>query len=279
MLFKKAREIVLIILLIALTILTVSCADSGQRVQDALKKAEAYQAVEIKGKGSAAVSLQTADNKTNINYTYDIKTKDNDAIMDMDIKSDAMDMTMKVYLVGDQLIISMPLLTDKYIDASEMKDQMNMEGISKMLSSFDFDVASTKMESEETTINIEGVDTKVLKVKVLLDKDKMKGLIKKIYEQQNFTSDALSGTSQSDVASLYDSLDLQSAEYTLYIDQDNNIKRYEVNAAYSMTVSGDVATISMDMDYDIINTDDKVEVKLPDIDSNDIVKMSDLVAQ
>jgi archaellum component FlaF (FlaF/FlaG flagellin family) len=279
MLMKKARAILLIILLVALTIMSVSCANPSQRVQDALKKAEAYQAVEIKGIGNAIVSLNSDDNKTNIGYTYDIKTKENDVIMDMDIKSDVVSMTMKVYMVGDKLLISMPLLTDKYIDASEMKSQMNMDGISKILSSFDFDVASTKLESEETTINIEGIDTKVLKVKVLLDNDKMKELIKKIYEQQNFSTDALSGTSQSDMATLYDSINLQSAEYTIYIDKDDNIKRYEVNADYSMAVNGEIATISMDMDYDIIRTDNAVEINLPDISSDNMVNMSDLVTQ
>lgn len=144
------------------------------------------------------------------------------------------------------------------------------------LTAFDFDVESTELKAEQTKIEFEGADIDVLKVKVLLNEVRLTDLIKKLIAQQNFSSDTLSGQSIESAASVYESIDVESASYVLYIDKDNNVKRYEVATVYSMDMQGQKVTYDMQIEYNIVNTGDSIEVTLPKVDPQEVIPFNQL---
>lgn len=277
MLIKRLRIFILIALLLTLSLLTIGCTSTNQRVQEALNKSMGYTSMHIKGTGNASVEIVSLSQNINMDYAFDIKVKDEDLVMSMDTKSNIMDMNMEIYMVDDRILMYIPILFDKYIDASEMMDEIDKNAIGMDVSAFDFDVKNTELEPENTKIDFDGNEIDVMKVKVLLEEDELTDIIKKVFEQQNFSSDTLSGQSMQQTASLYESIDLSSAEYTLYIDNNNNIKRYAVDAEFTLDLNGEVALFDMKMIYDLIETGDSIVVEMPDVNQEDIVSMSELM--
>lgn len=212
-----------------------------------------------------------------MDYAFDIKVKDENLVMSMDTKSNIMDMNMEIYMVDDRILMYMPILFDKYIDASEMMDEIDKNAIGMDVSAFDFDVKNTELEPENTKIDFDGKEIEVMKVKVLLEEDELTDIIKKVFEQQNFSSDTLSGQSMQQAASMYESIDLSSADYTLYIDNNNNIKRYAVDAEFTLDLNGEVALFDMKMIYDLIETGESIVVEMPNVNPEDIISMSELM--
>lgn len=272
-LIKAAAAIVFII---AFAFSAMGCTPVNQRVQEALNKAKEYSGVEIKGKADATVDIESLGEDIAMQYGIDARIRDEDVVMVMDINAGFMNMAIEMYMVDGTFLMHMPALIDKYIDASDMLEQVNAEGIGMDLTVFDFDVESTELKTEETTIEFEGKDIDVLKVQVLLNEGQLTDIIQKLFAQQNFSTDAISGQSLDDSASIYESINVESASYTLYIDKSNNIKRYEIDAVFAAEMQGEKATFDMDMEYDIVKTGDSVEVALPEIDPQDIISIDEL---
>lgn len=270
----KAAAVIVIIIIFAFS--AAACASANQRVKEALNKAKEYSGVEIKGTAKATVNIESLGQDIDIEYGYDIKARDKNMVMVADVNAGFINMTMEMYMVGDTFLMHIPMLTDKYIDASNMLEQVRKEGIDMDLNVFDFNVESTELEAEEATIEFEGSDINVLKVQVLLDEDQLNDIIKKLFAQQNFSTDAISGQGFNEAASVYESIDVESASYTLYIDKNNNVKRYEVAAVFKAVMQGEKAAFDMKMEYDIVKTGDSVEVALPQVDPQDIITIDEL---
>lgn len=64
MLIKRLRIFILIALLLTLSLLTIGCASTNQRVQEALNKSMEYTSMHIKGTGNASVELVSLSQKS-----------------------------------------------------------------------------------------------------------------------------------------------------------------------------------------------------------------------
>jgi hypothetical protein len=237
---------------------------------------EAYDSVHIKGVADAAVEVQGT--KIDMDMEYDIKVAFEDIQMSMKTKTGFMDIDAEYYFADGKFYMYMPQMFDKYIDASSMYGQIMDEGLGMDLSAFDFEVETTELKPEDAIIDYQGKEVKVLKVKVLLNDEQMTKLIKDLFKQQNFSSDTLSGQALNEAASMYESIEIVSAEYTLYIDGGNNVLRYEIAAEFTIEAAGQNMSYDMQMMYDIIDTGDSVKVELPDIKPEDTVTFEELLS-
>ena len=170
-----------------------------------------------------------------------------------------------------------PQLSDRYIDCSLVYLQVANEAIGMNRDAFNFDVRSTRLESNDTTINYQGNETHVLMVLVLLDNKQLDDLIHNLLVQQRANFSAISRESLDEIKSAYEDMELESAEYTLYIDDDNNLIRYCLNAEFSLDILGQDAQYNIQMQYDIIDTGDDVILDLPDIQPENSVNYETLL--
>ncbi len=274
---KRFRIFILIAMLLTLSLLTIGCTSTNQRVQEAMNKANEYTTIHLKGTGNTSIKLVSLGQNINIDYDFDLKSRDNNIALIMDAKANNMNTEMKMYMIGDQFLMYMPMFYEKYIDASDIMDEINKEAIAPDLSIFNFDVDNIELEPENTKINFNGEELNILKLKVLFKEDELDDFIKKVFKQQNVSSDALSTLRLQEVTTQYESLDLSTAEFYLYIDKKNEIKRYKLDAEFTLVMDGEVALVNMQMTYDLIETGDSIVVEMPDVNPEDVVSMSELM--
>lgn len=270
------KPLLLIILAILCVALLCGCASTSARVQKALDKMETYDSVHMKGTANASINMQGTN--IDMDAEYDIKVVSEDIQMSMKTKTGFMNLDVEYYFADGKFYMYMPQMFDKYIDASSMYGQMMDEGLGMDLSAFDFDVAATELKPEDVTIDYQGKEVKALKVKVLLNDEQMTQLIKDIFRQQNFSSDTLAGQALNEASRMYESINIASAEYTIYIDEGNNVLRFDVAAEFTMQAAGQNMSYDMVMTYDIIDTGDSVKIELPDIEPEDTVTFEELLS-
>lgn len=275
---KNYLKIFLIfILTLSCIAMMVACESTNQRVQAALDKMKDYESVEMEGNIDATVDISSMGQSTDMESKFNVKVVGEDISMVMENKTDIMDMTIEMYMVGDKYYMRIPELIDQYIDLSDMKELMNKEAANLDLTVFDFDVDATELEAEDTKIKLEGEDIDVLKVRVLLEEDQLTDIIKELFAQQNFSSDTLAGQGLEQAADIYESIKIDSAEYTLYVDNDNNIVRYDIDAIFNMEMMGQEVSYDMEMIYNVIDTGESVVIELPEINEENTMKMEDLL--
>lgn len=264
----KLAMVLLIVMAIASTVLLSGCESTNNRVSEALEKMEAMEAAVIVGYVDAEV--ETDGVEMDMTGEYEIVMSGENVSMIMTTQTDGMELSIEIYLVDGEFYMYLPDLLDVYIDASKLladiEDQMGMD-----MTVFDFDVDNTELEIEETTIGLDGQDIEVLEIRVLLDEDQLTDIITDLFAQQNFASDTLSGQALDAAADMYESMEIESAEYTLYIDENNDVKRYLIDTILSMEVMGQVIKYDMRMYYDILETGDSISVDMPDIPQDKII--------
>lgn len=279
---KKIFLTLAIALMIASTVLLAACESTESRVQQALEKMEAMESVRMTGELEAEVELGeesidmsgdfdiTMENEKNIAMVFEIETE---------VQMMELEMTMETYMIDDKMYMRMAMqpFMDIYLDASSMLDDLK-DTLGMDLTIFDFDVDNTEIITEESTIKIEGEDVEVLEVQVLLDNDQLTNIVKDLIAQQNFTSDSLTGQAVEETLNMYESIEVESAEYTLYIDKNNDVKRFLISTVYTMDMNGQTATYDMSMNYDIIETGESVKVEMPDIPEDELINFEDLMS-
>lgn len=271
------KLLLIVILSVSCVMMMVACQSTNQRVQEALDKMENYESVEIKGNMDATVDISSMGQSISMASKFNLKVVDEDIEMLMKTESDLMNVTMEMYMVGDSYYMRIPDQIDKYIDLSEMKEIINKEAVNLDLTVFDFDVDATELEAEDIKIKFEGEDIEVLEVKVLLNEDQLTDIIKELFAQQNFSSDTLAGQSLDQAADIYESIKMDSATYTLYVDKDNNIVRYDLDTVFNLEMMGQDVMYDMQIEYNIIDTGESVVIELPDINEDNTMKMEDLL--
>ena len=269
--------LVIIVVIITAAMLLSGCESTNSRVQEALEKMQVIESVHMKGEMDAEVEV--AGEKMGMKSDFDMTIEDEENIaMVMKTNSAGTDITMEIYTTGDEMYmyIGMPPLLDLYLDASsmyeEMKDEMAMD-----MTIFDFDVEHTELEAEKMTIKLDGEETEVLKIKVLLDENQLSDIIKSLFSQMNLGTDTLAGQAMEEATDMYESMEVESAEYTLYIDDNNDVRRYSVSTVFSIDMNGQEAAYDMDMEYDVIETGDSVKVQIPDFPEDQLMDIEDLM--
>lgn len=279
---RKLFLTIAIMLMIASTVLLAACESTESRVQQALEKMEATEDVRMTGDLEAEVELGeesidmtgdfdiTMENEENVAMVFEVETE---------VQMLEMEMTIELYMMGNEMYMRMAMepYLDIYIDASSMLEEVK-DTVGMDLSIFDFDVDNTEIIAEESTIKYKGENIEVLEVKVLLDDDQLTDIIKSLFAQQNFASDTLTGQALEQTLDMYESIEVESAEYTLYIDKNNDIKRYSVSTVFTMQMMGETAKYDMNMDYDIIETGESVKLEMPDIPEDQLINFDDLLS-
>ncbi len=267
---------VILVLVIASSIMFVACASTDTRIQSAIDKMVAYEAIEIEGSIVEMSEIKSMDRSLTSDKQIKMKAVKEDVVMAIESKSKNADITTQMYLVGDVYYIYIPFFMDRYVDSSEILAQLNRELTSLDLMVFNFEMASTEIEIVETTILFQGGKLDVLEVKVALDDDQMTEIIKEIYAQLDISGVVFLGIDLNKIASVYESIEVESAEYTLYIDKKNDVKRYNISAVFDYMQSGQLVSNDMQLEYNIIDTGASVNIELPDIAQNDIITLEEL---
>jgi hypothetical protein len=275
-------KVLALVLCLSLFVLS-GCTSDTDRVQEALNKLESADAISVKGNMTGSIDAGKLGT-TGIELHCDIKITDMGSCISMQISTDASsismeeDIYMQQYIVGDRVYIYCPQLTSQYIDCSSEYQQITDEGIGTIMAALDFDAGSTQLEYGDTTINYQGNETNVLMVMVQLDDEQLSDLIQNLLVRQNVSYNALSGEDRDEIADEYKTMEVESAEYALFIDDDNNIIRYYVRAVLSLDILGQDSEYDIQMQYDVLATGDSVTVDVPDIQPDNVVQYETLLA-
>lgn len=265
---KYKRFITLFIPLLLCIVLLCSCAQTSPRVQKALDKMKDVDAAHIKG--SMRITLDAEKVNMDMIADYDVKVTSDKLKLLVHSKTGLSDTDINIYGIGGRYYMYTPALMDKYIDmTSTYGKSMGLDSFVNM-PAFDFDAGTTAMNITESS------NTGTLMVNVYLGDEQMKKLIKDVYVNQNLGTDALSGQSLDYTFDLLDSMKIDSASFTIYIDKDDNIFRYEINTEISVDYLGEKDKITITANYDVLETGDSVNVDIPDIPPEDIISAADL---
>ena len=260
------------------------CSPNKERVQEALEKLESADAISMKGNMTGSLDAGKLGTMV-IETQFDLKKTDEGSYVSMRISTNAspvsveQDINMEQYIIGDKVYIYCPQLASQYIDCSSAYQLIADEGIGMGMAAFDFDAGSTRLEFDDTTINYQGKETNVLMVMVLLDNQQMTDLIQDLLVRQDISSSALSGEDSDEAADAYKDIQVESAEFALFIDDDNNILGFYVRAVISLDILGQDGEYDIQMHYDVIDTGDAVTLDLPDIQPENVIAYETLLAR
>ncbi len=267
---KNKKLIMLLMLTLAGIILFCGCASSNpeyiKRVNEALDKS--METVSQHIKGNIEINMSAAGQSIDMGIDFDAKVASpENMVMSMQITG-LMNMSMDMYGIDGKFYMYMPQFSDKYIDVSSEYEQQTSNTFVDM-SMFDFDTDKTSMSFAEDS------KTGSLRVDVKLNDEQMKNLIKKVYAEQNKGSGTISGSNNA--LDMLESMHVDSANYTIYIDKDNNIYRFELTAKISVEISRQKAEMEMTANYDVLETGDSVKVDLPDIQPGNVISYEELL--
>ncbi len=264
-------------LLIALILLSVLCGCSSEksRVEEALNKLKSQDSFCLNVDMSATADAENLGT-TEVKLHYDINTEagTGSAIamwMNMGNVQFNLDeeIRMDIYIIGDKVYVHCPQITDQYIDHTSIYPQIASEVLGMDMAALDFDIDSAKLNYSESTITYQDKETDVLMVGVVLNDVQLTELIQTL-ARQSFSSDTLL-VGSSEAAEIYETLEVESGEYILYLDDEDNILSFFVHAVFSLDVSGQDVRYDMGIRYDIVATGDEVTVELPDIRPEDTI--------
>lgn len=268
---KRKRYAVSIIAVGLIAAILCGCSPNQDRVQEALDKLENIDSISAKvslviDSMSLHFDFISTDEGMSMHMSTDVSTVNGQENMDVDM-----------YVAGDKVYMYYPQLTSQFIDVTSTYQPSADHQIGINTETFDFDLGSTRFESDDTTIKFNGSETHVLMVLVLLDDQRLNDMIQNLLVQQSAGLSTYTGENLVSAEDIYDDMEIESAEYAFFIDDDNNLIRVYINAVLSHNAA-QYMQYDIKMVYYIIDTGDDVTLDLPDIREDNVISYEALMA-
>jgi len=280
----KIKRFMVILLVVAFIISSFcGCSPNKQRVEKAMEKLASSDAIYMQAhitlesyleayfaNGTGSKQFQTSS----IDASFDIKQTDDGSRIAIKYKSGQTSFTFVQYMMGDTILVSYPEIFSGYIDCSSIyQDSMDTE--KGMLDTLEFDPVAASLSYSDTTIVYQGNKTDVLMVMVILNDKQLTNMIQDLLVQQSVQSGTLSGSDPEQIAKRYEDIKVDSVEYALFIDDDDNILRFYLKASVLL---GESAKTDLIMQFDILDTGDAIAIDFPDVETENVIPYETLLA-